>query len=133
MNHDTYDAVVIGAGPAGCAAAGLIAAKGFKVLVAEEHPRIGAPVQCAGLVSPRTLKAAGTGDGVVINEIKGAYIHSPGGETLAVRSKSAHALVIDRAGFDRAKIDGATIFWFHATRLPDASSAADMRFQVAGR
>ncbi|BAF58559.1 dehydrogenases [Pelotomaculum thermopropionicum SI] len=96
-----YDVIVIGGGPAGCKTAGLIAGKGYRVLVAEEHPRIGTPVQCAGLVSPRTLKAAGMPDGVIINEIKGVYVHSPGGETLAVRCKDAAAFVIDRAGFDR--------------------------------
>ncbi len=96
-----YDVIVVGGGPAGCKAAGLIAGRGFKVLVAEEHERIGEPVKCAGLVSPRTLKAAAVPDEIIINQIHGAYIHSPGGETLTVRGPKEYALVVDRAVFDR--------------------------------
>lgn len=96
-----YDVIVIGGGPAGCAAAGRIAEKGFRVLVAEEHPKIGEPVQCAGLVSPRTLEAANMSDDTVINKIHGAFVHAPGGEVLPIRSREEYALVIDRAEFDR--------------------------------
>jgi len=96
-----YDVIVVGGGPAGCKAAGLIAGRGFKVLVAEEHERIGEPVQCAGLLSPRTLKAAAVPEEIIINKIHGAYIHSPGGETLTVRGPEEYAYVVDRAVFDR--------------------------------
>lgn len=97
----TYDVVIIGGGPAGCKAAELISAKGYQVLVVEEHPRVGEPMQCAGLVSPRTLKNAGLPDDIVMNKIYGAFVHSPGGEILALRSKKVHGLVIDRSAFDR--------------------------------
>ena len=96
-----YDLIVIGGGPAGCAAAGQIAQKGYRVLVAEEHPVIGEPVQCAGLVSPRTLRTAGLGADLVLNRLYGAFVHAPGGECLTIRGKKERALVIDRAAFDR--------------------------------
>lgn len=96
-----YDAVVAGGGPAGCRTAALIAGSGCRTLVVEEHQHVGEPVQCAGLVSPRTLKTAGISRDIVLNEINGAYVHSPGGEVLAIRGKKPYALVIDRTAFDR--------------------------------
>ena len=48
------DVLVVGGGPSGmCRSQGDIAAEGFKVVVMEEHPTIGEPLQCSGLVSPR--------------------------------------------------------------------------------
>lgn len=96
-----YDVIVIGGGPAGCETARIIAEKGYRVLIAEEHRKIGEPMQCAGLVSPRTLKIAAMPDAIIINQIHGAFVHSPGGEVLPIRDKEAYALVIDRSEFDR--------------------------------
>lgn len=96
-----YEAIVIGGGPAGCETARLIAEKGYKVLVAEEHRKIGEPMQCAGLVSPRTLTTASMPDSIIINQIHGAFVHSPGDEVLCIKDQKAYALVIDRSEFDR--------------------------------
>jgi len=96
-----YDVLVIGGGPAGCETARLIAQKGYQVLVAEEHRNIGEPIQCSGLVSLRTLKAAAVPVGAIINQIHGAFVHAPGGEVLFIRDREAYAFVIDRAQFDR--------------------------------
>ncbi|MGI9862598.1 NAD(P)/FAD-dependent oxidoreductase [Moorella naiadis] len=45
-----YDAVVVGAGPAGSTAARVMAAAGARVLLVERKGRVGYPVQCAGYV-----------------------------------------------------------------------------------
>jgi geranylgeranyl reductase family protein len=42
-----WDAVVIGAGPAGCSAARCIARSGFRVLILERRREVGLPVHCA--------------------------------------------------------------------------------------
>jgi len=97
----SWDVVVVGGGPAGCSAAEQIARQGFKVLILEEHKKIGEPVQCAGLVSPRTMDLAGLCDKLVINKINGASVHAPGGETLKFRGSKTYALTIDRSAFDR--------------------------------
>jgi digeranylgeranylglycerophospholipid reductase len=47
---DRFDALIVGAGPAGSTVAYGLARAGHRVLVLEEHPRVGYPVQCAGLV-----------------------------------------------------------------------------------
>ncbi|HHV62357.1 MAG TPA: NAD(P)/FAD-dependent oxidoreductase [Firmicutes bacterium] len=45
-----YDALVVGAGPAGACAARRLALDGARVLMAERKPRVGMPVQCAEYV-----------------------------------------------------------------------------------
>jgi len=109
-----YDAIVVGAGPSGCCAAESLAREGFHVLVLEEHNRVGEPVQCAGLVSPRTLQLAGVTGRVVINSLTGARVFSSLGARLEVNGRKVQALAVDRSAFDRelagrAKEAGAEI------------------------
>jgi digeranylgeranylglycerophospholipid reductase len=98
--------VVVGAGPAGCSVAEKIAKAGFKVLVLEEHKRVGEPVQCAGLVSPRTLELSGFKSRYV-NLLKGALVHGPAGEVLDCRGNKSYAVAIERAEFDRHLAENA--------------------------
>ncbi|MCG8401780.1 MAG: NAD(P)/FAD-dependent oxidoreductase [Firmicutes bacterium] len=97
-----YDAIVVGGGPSGCLTAELLAGEGFRVLILEEHEQIGEPVQCAGLISPRTLELAGVPQSIIINRLTGACIFSPLGARLQVNSDRVHALAVDRAAFDQA-------------------------------
>ena len=97
-----FDIVVVGAGPAGSATARELSRKGARVSLLEEHDTVGSPVHCAGLVTPRMMKLAEAPAGLVLNQVKGAHIHSPTGRTLTLGGDRARALVIDRAGLDRA-------------------------------
>ncbi len=97
-----YDAVVVGAGPAGSTAAAEMASGGFRVLLLEEHARIGVPTHCSGLVTPRTLEEAGVGQELVLNRIVGAHIYAPSGKQLTLGNGEPRALVIDRIGLDVA-------------------------------
>jgi geranylgeranyl reductase family protein len=96
-----WDAIVVGAGPAGCFAAMQIARSGYKVLILEEHQEIGMPVQCSGLISPRTAEMSGVDRGAVINKLKGMRVFSPCGASLHVLSDNTFAYAIDRAAFDK--------------------------------
>lgn len=53
---EEYDVTVIGASVTGSRLAELISENGYKVLLIEEHQKIGMPLQCTGLVSFRLLK-----------------------------------------------------------------------------
>lgn len=97
-----YDVAVVGAGPVGCTAARLLAAQGYRTVILEEHGSIGEPVRCAGLVTPRVLDIAGVDGHVIRQEITGAAIHAPGGETVHIGGDRTHALAIDRRAFDRS-------------------------------
>ncbi len=104
------EVLVVGAGPAGSTAAASLA-KEHEVVLVEEHPRPGSPVQCAGLVTPRGVPPFASGS--VIGKVRGARIHSPLGYVLTLDAKETRALVVDRSRFDltlfqRAVDEGAT-------------------------
>jgi len=99
VNTD-FDAIVVGAGPAGSATARDIAARGFRTLVIEEHEAVGEPLHCAGLVTPRTLELAGVMDGLVINELRGGFVNSPLGTRLPLGGDRLRAVAIHRQRLD---------------------------------
>lgn len=96
-----FDVIVIGGGPIGCAVARDIAAAGCRVLVVEEHPRIGDPLRCSGLISSRTLQLSRVSTNVVLHKLTGARVHAPGGEVLELYGNRVYALAVDREAFDR--------------------------------
>jgi len=96
---DEVDVLVVGAGPAGSTVAARLAKAGHSVRVVEEHPKVGYPVQCAGLVSQRVLDLAGS-DSMVRASVRGASVFGPSLESIAFRAESPKAFVIDRAGLD---------------------------------
>ncbi|MDI6916230.1 MAG: NAD(P)/FAD-dependent oxidoreductase [Thermoplasmatales archaeon] len=73
---NSYDVVVVGAGPAGLASAKSCAENGLKTLLIEEHPAIGTPVQCGETFHVSMLKELGLED-IPFNEPKNARIYSP--------------------------------------------------------
>jgi len=99
------DVHIVGAGPAGCFAALSALSRGKSVLVSEEHPQAGIPVNCSGLISKSGLDSLSIGSASVdykpsiLNEIKTAAIHA-NGTVFRIRSKSTRAYVIDRSLFD---------------------------------
>ena len=96
---DEVDVLVVGAGPAGSTTAARIASAGHSVLVIEEHPKVGFPVQCAGLVSQRVLDLAGS-TSFVRTSVRGASVFGPSLESISFRAETPRAFVIDRAGLD---------------------------------
>lgn len=95
------DVIVIGGGPVGCAVARDVAAAGFRVLVAEEHPQIGNPLRCAGLISSWTLQLSRVLPKVIEHKLTGARVHAPGGEVLELYGSRVYALAVDRVAFDK--------------------------------
>lgn len=73
-----YDAVVVGAGPAGLMAARKIASKGFSVLILEKEKDLGTRA-CAEAVSVSAFETAEIppSPSLISNTINGAYVFPP--------------------------------------------------------
>jgi geranylgeranyl reductase family protein len=102
------DILVVGAGPAGTNTARLLAERGKDVLVIEEHPQVGIPVQCAGLVTPRVFDHTPFPIGDLWqNDLRGAIIYAPDGTAVEFETDAVQAQAMDRAGFDQRLADHA--------------------------
>ncbi|HYM39926.1 MAG TPA: NAD(P)/FAD-dependent oxidoreductase [Thermoplasmata archaeon] len=102
-----YDAIVVGAGPAGGMAARQLAAAGFSTLVLEKKRTVGEPVQCAEGVSRFGLESNGIRphDAWIAQEVSGARCIVPSGKSFFITRLPGYA--IDRAVFDRWIVEGA--------------------------
>jgi digeranylgeranylglycerophospholipid reductase len=103
----SYDVVIVGAGPAGSAAAGACAAAGLKTLCIEEHGTIGYPVQCAGLLSNAAFLECRVSERSVLNRVSGARIISGRGSQILINAGKTKAVVVDRGALDREMAERA--------------------------
>ncbi len=103
---ESFDVLVVGAGPAGGLVSERIARAGYEVALIEEHREIGEPIQCGGLVTPRVFDYVSCRE-TVIGEVHGAEIYSPRGRRIRIDGHETEAVVVDRAMFDRAIVTGA--------------------------
>jgi digeranylgeranylglycerophospholipid reductase len=98
--RDKYDAVVVGAGPAGSTAAYEIAAAGFSVLLLEKHERPGVPLACAEAVSRVSLENLITPKPEwICSEINKAKVIGPEGNSATAIYQNG-GYILDRKKFD---------------------------------
>ncbi|MFQ5924946.1 MAG: NAD(P)/FAD-dependent oxidoreductase [Dehalococcoidia bacterium] len=102
-----YDVVITGAGAAGNYLAYKLAGLGYKVVVFEEHERIGEPVQCTGIIGAECLDRFPLFEGAVLGEVSSSKLFCPSGRELRISRGSVQAYVVDRAAFDRALAEKA--------------------------
>ncbi len=120
-----YDIAVIGGALSGSRTAELLARKGHKVLLIEEHSEIGEPCKCTGLVSWRTPDMVKLPKEIIVNLVDMANFYAPDGNFFTLKSKK-QIYVLDRPGLDRflfnsAAEAGATVrtsetferFWYN--------------------
>ena len=114
---ESYDVLVIGAGPAGLAAAKKLAESKVNVLCVDKKQEIGAPKRCAeglGLGWFKRLNLKPQKEWAV-QEIYGAALYSPDGKKLNMRSGEISGYVLERKMFEKylareAALAGAKIF-----------------------
>jgi len=117
------DILVVGAGPAGAAAARSAALKGADVLLIERRARVGEPVQCAEFIPAMLKGRVNLGNDFIAQKVAGMKTYRPGCETTVTR---APGYIIHRDRFDRALVraaqeDGAKVMT--ATRAVERSES----------
>ncbi|MBN1825440.1 MAG: NAD(P)/FAD-dependent oxidoreductase [Candidatus Eisenbacteria bacterium] len=96
-----YDAVVIGAGPAGSTAALRVAEAGLGVLLVEKRERVGSPVRCAEATGHRgeLERFFPVREEWITGPIDGGRFISPGGTAIEKRAPGI-GVMLDRERFD---------------------------------
>ncbi|MBW3015134.1 NAD(P)/FAD-dependent oxidoreductase [Candidatus Woesearchaeota archaeon] len=95
---------IIGAGPAGCYVGALLASKGHKVSIYEEHNKIGEPVQCTGHVTNQINSLVKLKKEAITNRTKGIIVNSPNRSSIKVPMDE---VILDRAKFDQMLAENA--------------------------
>ncbi|HEX9197737.1 MAG TPA: FAD-dependent oxidoreductase, partial [Candidatus Bathyarchaeia archaeon] len=100
---DHYDVVTVGAGVAGCEAALEAVKRNARVLLLEEHPQVGSPSHCSGVVSLKGLELLGLEAHATFSQklIHGARFYPPHGEPIEVWKKDPVALILNRMKLDQ--------------------------------
>jgi len=101
--QQTYDAIVIGAGPGGSAFARVAARGGLDVLVIDKRKELGSPVRCGEGIGAHwegRLKLPLHG-GAIAAKIDGARCFAPNGKSLKIQNAETKGFVLERKIFDK--------------------------------
>jgi len=136
VNSD-IDIIVVGCGVAGATAAETAASLGSRVLLLEEHDRIGVPSHCSGHVGINSMKRFGPPlpDTIIKDQIRGAVFHSPAGQVLRLERPTPITWVLDRRAFDehlaaRAEKAGVRIQLNSRARSMEASNEGPVEIRA---
>jgi geranylgeranyl reductase len=96
-SHKTFDAVVIGGGPAGATAATDLARKGRSVLLLDRAGRI---KPCGGAIPPILIAEFGIPDALLVARVTSARMVSPSGMEVDMPIDGGFVGMVDREEFD---------------------------------
>lgn len=129
------DAIVVGAGPSGSYLSHILSGKGYDVLNLEEHPEVGRPVDCTGVVTKRVFHFVRSNS--IANRVNGANVFFPGEEPMHIQ-KSEETMIIYRDAFDKdvssMAVDAGTDLRLNArvTRVIAGSEGTEVTFRDNG-
>ena len=93
-----YDAIIIGAGPAGSVAALELARAGARVALVDHRRRIGDKL-CTGVIGAECAERFPVPPEMIRHRARAAVLHAPGGAEYMVGRPSAQALIVDRVAY----------------------------------
>ena len=99
---------MVGAGPAGSTAAHLVAKRGFKTLLCEEHDIVGRPCHCTGKLTAHAFQEFDLPQEAILNSVRAAVLHAPRGTKLQIRRDTVDSYILDRVMFDFRLAEGAS-------------------------
>lgn len=93
--------LIVGAGPVGCYSAQLLKERGYEPILLEEHPNVGKPVQCAGIVSSELISTIKPyiSEAAILRKINGFVINTPWTEEFIIKIPGI-ASIVNREKFD---------------------------------
>ncbi len=97
QNTLSYDAVVVGGGPAGATAARALAQEGASVLLIDKPGRI---KPCGGAVPPKLIREFDIPDSQIVARTRGARIIAPSGTEVDMPIGEGYVGMVDREHFD---------------------------------
>ncbi len=100
QNIEKCDLIIIGASIAGNYLCYLLSETNLKIVVIEEHEKIGLPFQCAGIVSQKLHTLINLPERLVLNRVSTAKLVAPSGKTIKL-SGNEKPLIVDRIALDR--------------------------------
>ena len=95
-----YDALVVGAGPAGSRVALNLARLGHRMAVLEKHRSLEEAVRCTGIISEACFDQAQVGEDVVLGRASGARFFSPSGACLPLENPNVCILIVDQKAME---------------------------------
>ncbi len=103
MRDLQFDAVVVGAGPAGSIAARTLAERGVKTLVLDKRQEIGSPKRCAEAINASGLRRVGLVPDPrwAVQKINGAVLYAPGGKSLELVFGDRVGYILERKVFEK--------------------------------
>ncbi len=93
-----YDALIVGAGPAGNIAALELAKRGFSVAVLDYRESVGDKL-CTGVIGMECAERFPIQPELVYGRANSATVYSPGGRGFRVERPDTQALIVDRVGY----------------------------------
>ncbi len=98
-----FDAIIVGAGPAGLRAANNLAKAKFKVLCLDKKQEIGVPKRCAEGLGLGWFERLGLKPNPkwAVQEIEGAALYAPSEKKVELRFKSISGYILERRVFEK--------------------------------
>src|SRR3989338_186788 len=95
-----YDVLIVGAGPIGSYCGYLLAKKGVKAAILEEHSSVGEDVNCSGIISTETFDRFNLPLDSIISRMYSVKLISPSGKSSRYSPDECLAYIVDRERFD---------------------------------